>query len=171
MLAGASISTITYSNRVFAALDGTLPSSTRSGCQSSYLSLPQGWMLAANDATGIGAIRAFPWGTDVMVLGDGTGFKTALYPPAAGQLWGSSNLLQDVSGRYKPSTCSLRILIQLIAQAAGSFTVSSGLCLRLWNVEYSSLKLTTHLCTELVHKRHADSQLHCLCTPCGKVRA
>ncbi len=106
-----------YSGVWFAALDGTAPSDTSVSCQTSYIQPPTGWSLAMDNAVSQGAIRAYPWGTHVMVVASGNSYGTSLYTIG---LFSSSMVVSDGSGRFKPSGCSLRILIQCDQSSTGA---------------------------------------------------
>ena len=126
-------STITYNGQSYAALDGWSPSdSLTEGCQSSPLNLPSGWSIAQNNAASIAVIAMYPWGTDLMVLADGSQFYTvnSRYSGQAGQpkTWyccaqGPTPLLQTTdqygNAQYEVTACARRILIA--ACPAGSF--------------------------------------------------
>ena len=89
---GLRTSSIAYSGVVFAALDGTDPLDSSAGCQGSSIRVPSGWILAPDNAVSQGVIRAYPWGTLVVVVANGNAY--------------------DSAGGYKPNLCSLRILIE-----------------------------------------------------------
>ncbi len=126
--------TITYNGQSYAALDGWSPSdSSTQGCQSTPLNLPSGWSIAQNNAVSIAVIAMYPWGTDLMVLVDGSQFYTDndRYIGMAGQprQWlccdqGPTPLRQttDQNGnaQYEVTACARRILI-IRACTAGSF--------------------------------------------------
>jgi hypothetical protein len=100
---------IFYSNAWFAALDGMAPSESSISCQTSYIQPPNGWILAPDNAVSQGVIRAYPWGTHVMVVAGGNSYGTSMYNAG---LFQSSALTSDGVGRFKPLYCSLGILIQ-----------------------------------------------------------
>jgi hypothetical protein len=118
-------SIIPYAGQNYAALDGWSPTDEdTSGCQSSYLSLPDGWSIAHNNANSISVIASYPWGTDLMVLADGSQFYTrnSRYSGMAGQprTWyccsdGPTPLGQSTdsygNAQYKVTSCARRILI------------------------------------------------------------
>ena len=47
---------------MFAALDGTSPTDYSPACQTSYIQLPSGWILAPDNEVSQGVILAYPWG-------------------------------------------------------------------------------------------------------------
>ncbi|MEI7901379.1 MAG: hypothetical protein WCK89_14110, partial [bacterium] len=100
---------VSYNGYCYQALDGTLPTQTSVACQTSYLSLPEGWELVPYSSDiELNVVRAYPWGTHVMVFAEGGGYGTAVY--SAG-LWDTDRLLVEGS-TYKPDNCQLRILIR-----------------------------------------------------------
>jgi hypothetical protein len=121
----AAGSIIAYAGQNYAALDGWSPTDEdTSGCQSSYLSLPDGWSIAQNNANSISVIASYPWGTDLMVLADGSQFYTrnSRYSGMAGQsrTWyccsdGATALGQSTdsygNAQYRVNACARRILI------------------------------------------------------------
>jgi hypothetical protein len=54
-------------------------------------------------------VRAYPWGTNLVVLADGNAYGSSVF--SFGFLL-SSVLLSDGAGGYIPGYCDLRILIQ-----------------------------------------------------------
>ena len=99
---------MSYSGVQFAALDGANPSDSSSGCQSSYIYLPSGWIIAPDNSVSRSAIGSYPWGTDKMVMADGYAYYTSRYGYGG---YGSS-YLSFSSGAYMPRSCNMRILIQ-----------------------------------------------------------
>jgi uncharacterized repeat protein (TIGR02543 family) len=100
---------VTYSGYCYEALDGTSYNSWTAGCQATWLSLPAGWSLVPySSAIETNVVRAYPWGTHVMVFAGGEGYGTANY--SAG-LW-NLNMLGVSGSTYKPNSCHLRILIR-----------------------------------------------------------
>ena len=101
---------VLYSGVWFAALDGTASSTYSSGCQYSYVQLPSGWVVAADNSVSRSAIAAYPWGTNFMVVANGYAYGTSNY--YTGRLYSTSQLYSDGGGGYRPANCNLRILIQ-----------------------------------------------------------
>ena len=130
--------TITYNSQKYAALDGWSPTDySTQGCQSTPLNLPSGWSIAQNNDASIAVIGLYPWGTDLMVLGDGSQFYTqnSRYSGMAGQprqwyccdqgptpLQKSTGL--DGNAQYAVTACARRILI-IKACTAGAFIQGS----------------------------------------------
>jgi hypothetical protein len=117
---------VTYSGVVFAALDGTSPSGYSYGCQTAYVQLPSGWIIAPDNAASQEVIRAYPWDTAVMLVANGNSYGTALY--RAG-LWASNGLLYNGAGGYMPGACYFRVLIQCDSCSlcnAGAYSSSPG---------------------------------------------
>jgi hypothetical protein len=119
-----STQVVSYKRILYATLDGWDPKDTLTkGCQSDYLPLPSGWIIAPNDADSIAVIAMYAWGTDLLVLSDGSQYYTMnlRYPGHAGQprKWiccadgltalGTSTI--DGLDVYKVNSCSRRILI------------------------------------------------------------
>jgi hypothetical protein len=100
---------ILYSGVWFAALDGTAPSQTSVGCQRSFLRIPTDWVLAPSNSLSQSVIRAYPWGTYLVVLADGNAYGSSI---VSFGLSLSSVLFTDGAGGYIPGYCDLRILIQ-----------------------------------------------------------
>ena len=100
----------------YGALDGTdrhqsYPGSSTLGCQHTYLPVPSGCEIAQDTDEAHEVIKNHAWGTHVMCT------HTVCYGTAAyntGAVWGSGSVLSQQEGGelvYKPSGCSLRILI------------------------------------------------------------
>ncbi len=59
-------------NHEYRTLDGTSPTATSSGCQSSYMALPAGgWVLSPYDDAARAVTAMYPWGADCLVFADG----------------------------------------------------------------------------------------------------
>ena len=129
---------ITYNGKKYAALDGWSPTDYSSqGCQSTPLSLPSGWSIAQNNAASIAVIAMYPWGTDLMVLADGSQYYTDndRFSGMAGQSrpWyccydGPTPLQQSAdlygNAQYAVNACERRILI-INTCAPGAFIQGS----------------------------------------------
>jgi hypothetical protein len=129
---------ITYNSQKYAALDGWSPTDfSTQGCQSTPLNLPSGWSIAQNNAASIAVIALYPWGTDLMVLADGSQYYTrnSRYSGMSGQprqwyccdqgptpLQKSAGL--DGNAQYAVTACARRILI-INACTPGSFAQGS----------------------------------------------
>ncbi len=126
-------SMVSYNGQYYAALDGWIPTDYYTqGCQWSPLSLPSGWSIAINNADSIAVIASYPWGTDLMVLADGSQFYTQndRYSGMAGKprQWyccsdGLTPLGESIDAygnpQYEVTSCARRILItnsELFAQ-------------------------------------------------------
>jgi len=100
---------VTFKDREYRTLDGTLPWDSSSGCQTSYLPLPAGgWEIAPNSQDSRDVIAAYPWGTECVLMSSGSPVGTALASSPGGSC-GSS--LYSSGATYKPSSCSRRILL------------------------------------------------------------
>ena len=103
--------TIVYNGYEYRTLDGTSPSQTASGCQSYYLPLPSGgWELAPGDAESIEVTAAHPWGTDVLVMSNGYGYRTQNLPPPGAYLFDS--VLLTSGSQYRVDVCNGHILMR-----------------------------------------------------------
>lgn len=173
---------VLYSGILFAALDETAPSATSISCQTSYIQLPTGWILAQDSAASQGVIRAYTWGTHVMVVAGGNSYGTFLY--TAG-LFSPSMLMSDRAGWYKPSGCSLRVLIQCSEYGQGdsegattlssvcapcppgSYSNATGVCLSTIHTYMPSYRHThMHQHMQMQHMLthgHRLSIIHCVC--------
>jgi hypothetical protein len=135
----ALLNTVTSGGRVFATLDFTDPSKGCCECQGSYLSIPEGWKLAENDAVSQSVITGNSWGTAVVFLGDGCGYVASdfydynYYMNYNSGLYYCTSLY--VSGStYKPPICDTRILIESLPKQstpclkclAGTYSTAVG---------------------------------------------
>jgi hypothetical protein len=131
---------VAYNGYDYAALDGWSPfDSSNEGCQSSFLPLPVGWSIAPNSADSIAVIAGYGWGTDLMVLTDGSQYYTLnnRFAGHAGQ-WqccaeGLTALGQQINGGvtvYAVNACARRILIRRVI-AVTTPTSAGGSWLRL----------------------------------------
>ena len=106
---GQDLHSVTFKDREYRTLDGTLPWDSSVGCQSSYLPLPAGgWEIAPNSQDSRDVIAAYPWGTECVLMSSGSPVGTALASSPGGSC-GSS--LSSSGATYKPSYCSRRILL------------------------------------------------------------
>lgn len=114
--------TIFHAGWDYRTLDNVVPGNATLDCQHSYIEMPLGWELAPQDADVTGGVVAhYPWGAGIIVLSDGSGWRTsgASESGEPGTLFGTSLLHSKVEGEgeirrhsYKPDHCSLRILIR-----------------------------------------------------------
>jgi hypothetical protein len=80
-------------------------------CQTDYLSLPTGWIIAPNDDDSKYIISNYRWSTAVMVVNDGASYWTNLWGDRQLRLY-SNGMLSNISNtRYKPNVCNGGILI------------------------------------------------------------
>ena len=132
----------------YGAMDGTdrhqsYPGSSTLGCQNTYLPVPSGCEIAQDTDEAHEVIKNHAWGTHVMCT------HTVCYGTAAyntGTVFGGGTLLSQQEGGelvYKPSGCSLRILIHCpppvlppppaalvqIARGSGATVGNSVVCL------------------------------------------
>lgn len=68
---------VTMSGRRFATLNGNTYDSSNYRCSSStHLAIPDGWELAPYDDDTVAALRKGIWGTECLVLADGSAWRT-----------------------------------------------------------------------------------------------
>eukprot|EP00013_Stygamoeba_regulata_P019414 CAMPEP_0177648056 /NCGR_PEP_ID=MMETSP0447-20121125/10627_1 /TAXON_ID=0 /ORGANISM="Stygamoeba regulata, Strain BSH-02190019" /LENGTH=2257 /DNA_ID=CAMNT_0019150677 /DNA_START=164 /DNA_END=6937 /DNA_ORIENTATION=- len=116
--------------RRFALLDGSDPKAPAAEvkgdlCQKTGLPLPEGWRLAPNNGETRSCINCQTYGTDCVVLADGTAWNpigAECNAPSSGQL-----VTEEIGGvkMYRPASCNKRILIQWIdpLSEVASFTL------------------------------------------------
>jgi hypothetical protein len=120
----------------YAALDiGEGPTSTASTCQDTFLSLPEGWIIAPVTENSKAVVAAYPWGTEQMLMQGGRLFCTSnqvQYPSRIGKefLWlidyPPSPLIKS-GNQYKSHSCPGRILLKY-GDAESSVLVSCCKC-------------------------------------------
>jgi len=81
----------------FATLDDTPATRSAISSQTAPLALPLGWTLAANSNVTASAAASNMWGTDCLVLRDGSAV-----PSLSGASCSGSQLKNDGTGRYRP---------------------------------------------------------------------
>ena len=107
---------VKFCGKLYAALDFTAPTSLHEGTQSEYIQIPLGWQLASEIPNLVkDVIGRFPWGTHVMVLADGRGFRTS--GGGAGEQFirdlsnPSASELVNTQAGWRPKSSKMRILI------------------------------------------------------------
>ena len=115
---------VSFNGKQYATLDSWDPIDTvTQGCQSDYLPVPPGWGIAQNSPDSISVTAQYAWGTDLLVLSDGSQYYTnnPRYAGQAGEarewyccsdgLTALGSNVQGGMGVYKVNSCSRRILI------------------------------------------------------------
>ena len=117
-VAGRGDQYIEHGGYTWRTLDGAAPEGGHygapgNGCQSNYLPLPAGWVLAPNDATSIAVVAAHTWSTYCAVLADGSSWYSANRgSPGDSCNWpnADSNMLATSGGTYTVTGCRRRVL-------------------------------------------------------------
>jgi hypothetical protein len=90
----------------FATLDDVVPDTIDLGCQQTKTVLPAGWTLARQGTNTMLAIMSYRWGTNCLVLSDGTSWYTDL-----GTTCGIGQLTGTATTGYAALNCDRRVLI------------------------------------------------------------
>lgn len=114
------VNTVTYNGKLYATLadsyvdtiSSTYYYGSSSRCQSGYMSLPVGWMIASDVSDSLNVIATHNWNTDVVVVASGVGYGTLSF--SQGAVWTTTGLLTSGS-TYAVCCCSLQILITCTA--------------------------------------------------------
>jgi hypothetical protein len=102
---------VAYKGYEYRTLDGTAPTSTSDGLQNSYMALPAGgWVVAENNADAVAVTAAYHWGTWCLVFADGDAVRTLAYSPAGSGC--RTDQLYQSGNSYKPESGRRRILIR-----------------------------------------------------------
>ena len=72
-------STVSYNGKIYASLGGGNVDGREYKCQTDYLALPNGWVIATADADSIAVTAAHRWDTHVNVMSNGCGYGTENY--------------------------------------------------------------------------------------------
>ena len=95
-----------YNNKTYAVLSHADPNGAGSACQSGYMSVEPGFVLAPQDADSLAVIAAHKWSTTVVILANGVSYfskSNALYSNGA-------NKLRVDGSTYDTSVCPGQIL-------------------------------------------------------------
>ena len=113
--------------RLYATLDGADPMGSSSGCQETFLPLPDLWELAPDNPSSVLVISSYPWSTDFLVVQDGSAYYTGRDPTNRGAApwWQFSTLVTNAS-MFKPAACNGRILIMKSECEVGYLTSPDG---------------------------------------------
>jgi hypothetical protein len=107
--------TVFYDGNHYATLDFWPPDSELLGTQGGFQEVPTGWELAPNDPKVVeNVIGKHPWGTHIMMVGEGLGYSTLLLTAQgyeAGQLWQGVRLVRH-KNQYAPDFSPGRVLIR-----------------------------------------------------------
>jgi hypothetical protein len=102
------VNAVEYNGRWYRTLDGTSPLSFTEICQTSYLALPSGWALAADNSDSLYVISSYRWGRHVIVVGSRSLWTQNGVSPGSN----CNCITIQVSGStYKVSGCNALILI------------------------------------------------------------
>jgi hypothetical protein len=107
----------------FATLDDVVPSTIESGCQQTKITLPAGWTIARSGTNTMLAMMSYRWGTNCLVLGDGTSWFVK-----QGTTCGTGQLTGTTATGYAVVNCDRRVLITQPG-------VSMMMCLRIYAVD------------------------------------
>jgi hypothetical protein len=99
---------IIYNGKTYSLLSHAAPGSTAHNCQTGYLPLDAGYVIAPDDADSIAVIAAHGWDTEGVVVASGNVYLTTNYG-TPGSYAGGGNLLTSGS-TYKPGICIMQIL-------------------------------------------------------------
>jgi hypothetical protein len=99
---------ITWNGYVYASIDNHSVSDSSIGCQSSYVSLPNGWEVAPYVGGIESMIHTYRWGTHCMILSNGQSYGTLNY--SSGSC--GSGVLEQSGNSYRATSCSRRVLIR-----------------------------------------------------------
>ena len=125
---------VEYKGLVYRTLSGVSPLDTNFQCQNYYLSLPSGWVLAADNADSRYIIGAYRWGADALVVANGYGYRGSYWavtaqdpqPRLPGTFHGSSFLHTSVVNSlstYKVIDCyEGKFLLILISKSGSACT-------------------------------------------------
>ena len=92
---------------IYALLDDTDPTSLLSGCQSTSLSVPDGWKIAPDSPLHRAALSCYPWGTDCVLFASGSS-----YTPQLQKCKDRDLRVEGPDGNcFSPTTCNSRILL------------------------------------------------------------
>ena len=111
---------------MYRTLDGTSPFDTNFKCQNSYLSLPSGWVVAADNADSRYIIGAYRWGTDALVVANGNGYRGSYWavtaqdsnPRLPGTYHGTSFLITSGS-TYQTISCGAGSYLLILISKPG----------------------------------------------------
>jgi hypothetical protein len=99
---------VIYNGKTYSLLSHGAADSTTQACQSVFLSLDSGYVIAPDDADSKAVITAHPWNTAVVIVASGIGYNSANYGTPGG-LFGAG-LLSTSGSTYKAGSCSMQIL-------------------------------------------------------------
>eukprot|EP01029_Cantina_marsupialis_P030370 TRINITY_DN81_c0_g4_i1.p1 TRINITY_DN81_c0_g4~~TRINITY_DN81_c0_g4_i1.p1 ORF type:complete len:2351 (-),score=897.00 TRINITY_DN81_c0_g4_i1:864-7916(-) len=101
---------VSFGENMYAALDGTKSDSSSTGChlKSSPLEIPDGWEIAEPTAEAIAMLSRYKFGTQCMVMSDGSSYQTS--GDFATKCHDNGELLKT-GDAYAPVNCNQRILI------------------------------------------------------------
>ena len=138
--ASAGLQSVLHGGNVFAALDGVDPNQRNISyaCQNSFVSIPQGWSLAPDDALSLEVIKAYPWGASFMLLSNSTWHGTSIAGSSAGSNL-SAGCLVSQDGQYRSCQCNARILITCNA-VCSNFSGGATSCTRCAAGSFSTLQ-------------------------------
>jgi hypothetical protein len=100
---------VIYNGKTYSLLSHAAPDSTSMTCQSAYLPLDAGYVIAPDNADSIAVIAAHRWSTTAVVVASGNGYYTANSGTSAGSFDGSG-WLQTSGSTYKATGCNVQIL-------------------------------------------------------------
>ena len=91
----------------YALLDNTDPTSVTSGCQTTGLSVPDGWKVAPDTPLHRSALSCYPWGTDCVLFANGNSYTPQL------DSCRTNDLLKEGPDTdcLRPASCNSRILL------------------------------------------------------------
>jgi hypothetical protein len=76
------------------------------------MQIPEGWVPAERNAASMYVISQLPWGTDCMILADGSSYGTTNYVPGMDCWFDTTNPLLDVDANgFNVRLCNRRILL------------------------------------------------------------
>jgi len=104
---------VSLQNRDYATLSQTRMGTSNQcprRCQTRYLSVPNGWEIAPNNAISKSIISNHWWETDCVILSDGSSWWTRRWS-RGGQFCGNNVLQRDSYGRVRTNSCNRQILI------------------------------------------------------------
>mmetsp|Transcript_8299 Transcript_8299/g.13515 ORF Transcript_8299/g.13515 Transcript_8299/m.13515 type:complete len:333 (-) Transcript_8299:537-1535(-) len=110
---------VIYNRKIYRLLDGSISpqNAGRDFCQTDPLSVPAGWSLAPRNADSIAVSKLYPWGTDCLILADGSTWETSDYTsglPNQDCWFSPSDAVlgyDSATGAYQVLSCAREILL------------------------------------------------------------
>ena len=105
------INYVQYNGNYYSTLADVAVDSSQLLCQTDYITLPDNWVIAPDNADSIAVIAAHYWSTHCVVVVSGTSYCGLQYGSGSGGSCGSGLLLSQGGAQYAVSSCTRQILI------------------------------------------------------------